>query len=319
MCARRQDLSAEQEVDLGRRILELERTLRTTLEAIPACRLLLAEQARGKRATRHVGVEQLTQANLLAQRTPGVDPRLLARAAAAIVDAQALRWELAASAQRVGHQAARKRASSRIPMEDLEQEAMLGLYAAARRFDPERSVRFGAYARWWVRAQLTRAVQLSAPMPPSAAVLQLHRDARKLVAQDAQAGVSRPIFGLAKELGIKPQRLWDVTAAATLRSVETLDDDGLPSAIEALVDDVTPTPEEAASDRDMHRWLHGAIRSSFEERDRHILARRYGFGTEVASIAAIAKSLALSPERVRQLEAESITVLHDQIARAMDV
>lgn len=312
-------LDASQETDVGRRILDLERALRVTLEAVPECRCFLAEEHHASGSTRHAEVDLLLEANLVAQRTDGVDPQLLARAAAAIAGARALRWELAESASGVGMQEVRKRRCSRLSSDDLEQEAMLGLYAAAERFDPERGVRFGTYARWWVRAQLARAVQLSSSMAPSAAVLQLHRNARKLVARDAQAGVSRPVFALAKELGVPPERLWDVMAATSLRAIETLDDEDVTATLEALVDTDTPTPEEAASVNDTHRWLQEAIRRSFEERDHEILARRYGFGAEIASIATIAKSLQLSPERVRQLEAHSVMVLRDQFAREMNV
>ena len=313
------ELSAAQEVSVGREILDLERFLRVTLDAIPECRLLLAEQAENGNCSRNGMVDRLTAANLLAQRTPGVDPQLRTRAAAASADAQSLRWKLAASAARVGKREARRSASPGVSADDLEQEAMLGLYAAARRFDPTREVRFGAYASWWVRAQLTRAVQLSAPMAPTAAVLQLHRAARKLVAQDERDGVKRPVFKLAEELGVLPQRLWDAMAASTLRAVETLDDEGARSDLDELPDHNAQTPEAVASADDLNRWLHDAIQASFAVRDREILARRYGFGAEVASIPTIARSLGLSAERIRQLEAESVAVLRDQLARALDV
>ncbi len=33
-----------------------------------------------------------------------------------------------------------------------------GLLNAARRFDPDRGIRFSTYAKWWLRAQMTRAI-----------------------------------------------------------------------------------------------------------------------------------------------------------------
>lgn len=307
------------QAEVGRQIQELERVLRVTLEAIPECRVFLAEQARASGSSRHAEVELLLEANLLAKQASGVDAQLLAQAATAIAGAQALRWDLAVTAAGIAKQEARNRESWQLVGEDLEQEAMLGLYAAARRFDPERGVSFSSYARWWVRAQLARAVQLSPTVAPTAAVLQLHRNARQLLARDEQAGVSRPIFALASELGVGPERLWDMMAAATLRAVETLGDEDQEFSVEALADTASPTPEEAATTQDMRRWLHEAIRRSFTERDREILARRYGFGVEVAPISMIAASLSLSPERVRQLEEQSVAVLRDQIAREMNV
>ncbi len=40
------------------------------------------------------------------------------------------------------------------PMNDLIQEASLGLMKAADKFDPERGVRFSTYAVWWIKASI---------------------------------------------------------------------------------------------------------------------------------------------------------------------
>jgi DNA-directed RNA polymerase sigma subunit (sigma70/sigma32) len=43
-----------------------------------------------------------------------------------------------------------------VEMDDLIQEANMGLLLAARHFDPDRGVRFSTYAAWWIEAQLRR-------------------------------------------------------------------------------------------------------------------------------------------------------------------
>lgn len=45
-----------------------------------------------------------------------------------------------------------------IVMLDLIDEANVGLMEAARRFDPERNGKFTAYARWWIREAIMRAL-----------------------------------------------------------------------------------------------------------------------------------------------------------------
>lgn len=46
----------------------------------------------------------------------------------------------------------RKRARFRVDLEDLVQEANMGLVRALEKFDPDNGNRFGVYAKWWVRA-----------------------------------------------------------------------------------------------------------------------------------------------------------------------
>ena len=69
-----------------------------------------------------------------------------------------------------------------VPFEDLLHEGALGLIEAARRFDPERNIRFVVYAAWWIRKFLAEATyrQGRQVVPPK----------RKVVGED---GVPRPV------------------------------------------------------------------------------------------------------------------------------
>ena len=54
---------------------------------------------------------------------------------------------------------------ARIPVDDAQQEAVIGLLKAARKFSPDRGVEFDAFARAVIRNHLNRAVFDYSPLP----------------------------------------------------------------------------------------------------------------------------------------------------------
>ena len=46
-----------------------------------------------------------------------------------------------------------------LPLDDLRQEALLGLLDAAGKFDPGRGVLFSTYATWWIKKRLLHAAR----------------------------------------------------------------------------------------------------------------------------------------------------------------
>jgi RNA polymerase primary sigma factor len=171
---------------------------------------------------------------------------------------------------------------------DLVQEGAVALVQAARLFDPTRGVPFGAYASIWVERAMNAAVQRQGA-PVSLSV----RDARRVAKLRVLEGDDAT---LARELETSPERV------AQLRLLTAppvpLEEDTL-----AATDHVWP---ELLRD-EVERAL-GAL----DPRDREIVRRRYGIGTDTPeTFAQIAPALGLTPERVRQLERHALARLAD--------
>jgi RNA polymerase primary sigma factor len=59
-------------------------------------------------------------------------------------------------------------------IDDLVQEANLGLMQAVEKFDPRRNLRFGTYAAWWINAYLLRFMKVGSQLIKTGQDLEMH-------------------------------------------------------------------------------------------------------------------------------------------------
>ena len=180
-------LTAEEEVELATRILHAEQRTETLICNVEVAREILAEVPKRQERTRAGKVQRLERAVMAVWEASKSDAELVPvarKARGAWKEAEDLAWSLAMSGIRIAHGEARKLAGPFLSEPDLVQEGYIGLLNAARRFEPGREIRFSTYAKWWVRAQMTRAIDHTGrPVRlPGCAVEQLRnlRKAKKL-------------------------------------------------------------------------------------------------------------------------------------------
>ncbi len=205
------------------------------------------------------------------------------------------------------------------PMNDLIQEASLGLMKAADKFDPERGVRFSTYAVWWIKASIQdyvmrnwSMVRTGSTSSQKALFFNLRRVQAKLEREAAQRGESLDQHQLrqmvAAEVGVP---IHDVEMMEgrlsgsdySLNATQSSDEDGR-EWIDALEDDGVQAAEavEGAHDTDRLRdWLVKAMQQ-LNSRERYIVAQRK-LREESRTLESLGEELGLSKERVRQLEA----------------
>ncbi|MFV0245285.1 MAG: RNA polymerase factor sigma-32 [Qingshengfaniella sp.] len=215
------------------------------------------------------------------------------------------------------------------PMNDLIQEAGLGLMKAADRFDPDRGVRFSTYAVWWIKASIQDYVMRNWSLVRTGSTSSqkaLFFNLRRVQAQlDREAAARGEVLDghqmrqrIAQEVGV-PLRDVEMMEGRlsgsdySLNAVQAADGEGR-EWIELLEDDSAPADETVAEARDMGKlrdWLAVALRG-LTERERFIIVERKLRGAP-RTLDSLGRELGLSKERVRQLEAAAFAKMRGSL------
>ncbi|MBE1298266.1 RNA polymerase factor sigma-32 [Phycobacter azelaicus] len=205
------------------------------------------------------------------------------------------------------------------PMNDLIQEAGVGLMKAADKFDPDRGVRFSTYAVWWIKASIQDYVMRNWSMVRTGSTssqkslfFNMRRVQAQLEREASAAGIELDKHQLnqqiATEIGVplRDVEMMDGRLSGSdfsLNAVQSSDDEGR-EWIEALEDDSAQAAElveEEHDRRQLRAWLVEALQA-LNERERFIITERK-LREEPRTLESLGSELNLSKERVRQLEA----------------
>lgn len=207
------------------------------------------------------------------------------------------------------------------PMNDLIQEAGLGLMKAADKFDPDRGVRFSTYAVWWIKASIQDYVMRNWSMVRTGSTssqkslfFNLKRVQAKLEREAQARGETLDQHQLreqiAHEVGVP---LHDVEMMEgrlsgsdySLNATQSSDDEGR-EWIDALEDEGTQASEHVEKSHDaaqLREWLLVAL-NGLNDRERFIVRERK-LRDAPRTLESLGQELGLSKERVRQLEASA--------------
>ena len=172
---------------------------------------------------------------------------------------------------------------------DLAQEGVFGLSKALDKFDPERGIRFGSYAKWWVKSSVEAAlggVALSVDVPS-----RVYRRAKG--AEPAQG--HEDVVPWEARVAVRGEVALDAPMG---------DGTGDDSLMDMLADS-RPNPEQVSVEEDrvqsIKRALADALEKAMTEREAEVLRRR-DLSENPETLEGIAASMGISRERVRQIQ-----------------
>lgn len=205
------------------------------------------------------------------------------------------------------------------PMNDLIQEAGLGLMKAADKFDPDRGVRFSTYAVWWIKASIQDYVMRNWSMVRTGSTssqkslfFNMRRVQARLEREAAARGERldkhQMRHMISTEVGVP---LHDVEMMEgrlagsdfSLNATQSTEDEGR-QWIDALEDDSAQADETVTRAKDidtLRLWLVEAM-AQLNDRERFIVRERK-LREQPRTLESLGNELGLSKERVRQLEA----------------
>ncbi|EYR62724.1 hypothetical protein N866_05685 [Actinotalea ferrariae CF5-4] len=182
-----------------------------------------------------------------------------------------------------------------LDVDDLRQEGLLGLLAAARSFDPDRGVPFPAYARTVVTNAMSGVLRRADPLPE-----RVRADARAVRDARSALGDGATTTAIAGRTGLSARRVADVAAAAhrvVATSVDTLPEWAHPAT--------TVSPEDVVVELEEASTLRAGV-AALPERHRRILLARVVHRTPVGELAA---AEGVTPSRISQIVTASLAVV----------
>lgn len=222
---------------------------------------------------------------------------------------QPARHHIAKANQRLVIKIARRAMGQGMSLDDLIGEANVGLLRAIDKFDPSRNCRFSTYAIYWIRQSVARAIQEKAHTvrPPVDLTGQV-RSYRGLVSSLERELRRKPCRSeVARKLRIpcsKADRL--ERAECALRGATPLSDFGSLDTVPILRTDDRGNGGGWLQEIETRDTL-AVLTRAISERERNILAMRYGLGgRQPMTLEEIGRRHNVTRARIGQIEKRAI-------------
>lgn len=207
---------------------------------------------------------------------------------------------------------AKKYRWSEVPLDDLVQEANIGLMKAVDRYDWRKGFRFSTYATWWIRQQVSRSIADTARLVR--VPVHVQETARRVMREreTIERGLGRTESNVETALrtGISLSRISLILSV--FEPEESLDDLDLAAGVprvELIVDENSLDPAEIAESKALRAAI-SALLDELDERNRKVITLRFGFGSgDPLTLEEVGQTFGVTRERIRQIESKALRKL----------
>lgn len=192
---------------------------------------------------------------------------------------------------------------------DLIHDGTIGLIEAAKRFDPERNVKFISYAVWWVRqaifhalSEQTRVFRL--PQKLSGQISRVGNARHQLAAELDRSPTTRELAERTSLTEGEVESLLKV-AGDNLSLSTAVGEDGSMELGDTLEQESVPSAELELIRTSFEEQIRAMV-AELDQKERDVIRLRFGLdGEEPRTLQEIGDSLGLSRERIRQIESKA--------------
>ncbi|WP_067468381.1 RNA polymerase sigma factor [Actinomadura macra] len=300
--------AADSAADLDDQSTTMGDSVHTYLKAIGRRQLLTAEQ--------EVDLAKRIEAGLYAEHkleTERHGPRVRADLEWVAADGRRAKAHMLEANLRLVVSVAKKYSDRGLSLLDVVQEGNLGLIRAVEKFDYSKGYKFSTYAMWWIRQAIQRGFADSArtirlPVHVLEMLSKLSRVERDM---HQRLGREPTPEELAVELDKSPEQIRELlrTSRQPISLDSTIGEDGETRIGDLIEDTDSPEAAELVDRQLMAEQLRRTL-DILSPREAKIMAMRFGLydGTP-RTLDEIGRALGLTRERIRQLEKESLSKL----------